>query len=164
MPIPNSYFDLHVDYATREIAVSGEFDVNTAPCLATAIAGFQNAGDGDITILLDDVTFIDAAGIGAVSQASVAQTDKGARLGVTGATSQVRRIFGLGNLTDLLHACSSAPAHGPPWVREPQRDRCEHACPTCGRFAVSTDGSSFKIFHRENCAWNNRPRPSLANS
>ena len=105
MPLFSSYFDLRVDYATREIAVSGEFDAATAPCLATAIAGFHHAGPGDITIRLDDVTFIDAAGIGAVSNASKAQLGLGRRLSVTGATAKVRRVFGLGNLAGLLHAC-----------------------------------------------------------
>jgi anti-sigma B factor antagonist len=105
MAIPDSYFDLHVDYATREITVSGEFDVATAGCLATAMAGFHHAGHGDITILLDGVTFIDAAGIGAISRASRSQIGRGARLGVTGATARVRRVFGLGDLAGLLHAC-----------------------------------------------------------
>jgi anti-anti-sigma factor len=105
MPRLSTYFDLRVDYATREIAVSGEFDVATAPCLATAIAGFQHAARADITILLDDVTFIDAAGIGAVSQASAAQLDRGKCLGVTGASANVRRVFNLGNLSGLLRAC-----------------------------------------------------------
>jgi anti-sigma B factor antagonist len=105
VPIANSYFDLHVDYATREIAVSGEFDAATALCLATAITGFQRAKVGDITILLDDVTFIDAAGLGAVADAGVAQREHGARLGVTGANAKVRRMFNLGHLTGLLHAC-----------------------------------------------------------
>jgi anti-anti-sigma factor len=105
MPIVNTYFDLQVDYATRQITVSGEFDIATAPCLATAIAGFQHAADGDITIRLDEVTFIDAAGISAVSSANVAQKNQGARLWVCGATAKVRRVFGLGNLAGLLQTC-----------------------------------------------------------
>lgn len=105
MPRSSTYFDLRVNYATREIAVSGEFDVATAPCLATAIAGFQHAAQANITILLDDVTFIDAAGISAVSQASAAQLVRGKCLSVTGASAKVRRVFSLGNLTDLLQAC-----------------------------------------------------------
>ncbi len=158
MPIPNSYFELHVDYATREISVSGEFDVHTASCLATAITGFQHAGGGDITLLLDDVTFIDAAGIGAVSRAHAAQVVRGARLTVTGASDQVRRIFGLGKLADLLDACSPVPASYEEW--KTTRDTFDHACPTCGRFAVPTGDAKFTIFHRENCAQNTRPRCS----
>jgi ABC-type transporter Mla MlaB component len=105
MPIANSYFDLRVDYATREIAVSGEFDVGTSTCLAIAVAGFQHAAHGDITIVLDDMTLIDAAGIRAVSNASNAQTDRGDCLGVRGASEKVRGTFALVNLTGLLDAC-----------------------------------------------------------
>lgn len=50
-----SHFDLRVDYATRRIAISGEFDIATAPNLAIAVAAVQRAADGDITIDLDDV-------------------------------------------------------------------------------------------------------------
>lgn len=105
MAIANSCFELHVDCATREISISGEFDISTAPCLATAIGRFQNAARGDITILLNDVTFIDAAGIGAVASASETQKRNGSRLDVRGVSAKVRRVFSLGNLTELLHAC-----------------------------------------------------------
>lgn len=96
------YFDIHVDYSTRQIAVRGEFDVATAPCLATAVAAFQRAAVGDITINLDDVTFIDAAGLGAVVSAKCAQTATGARLNVTGASTNVRQAFDRGRLAELL--------------------------------------------------------------
>jgi anti-anti-sigma factor len=104
MPLNESYFSLQVNYACRLIRVVGEFDVATAACLATAITGFQRAGPGDITIDLDEVTFIDAAGIGAIATARTAQTARGDRLDVTGATVGVRRIFGLVDQTELLCA------------------------------------------------------------
>lgn len=107
-PVPHVYFQLLVDYATREITIGGEFDSSTAPCLATAIAGFQHAARADITIRLDGVTFIDAAGIGAVARANAAQLRNGARLWVTGVTARTRRIFTLGHLSDLLDACQEA--------------------------------------------------------
>jgi anti-sigma B factor antagonist len=96
------YFQLHIDYSTREIAISGEFDVATAQCLATAVAGVQRAAAGDISIGLDDVTFIDAAGLGAVVSAQSAQVERGSRLTVTGANTTVRRAFTLGRLANLL--------------------------------------------------------------
>lgn len=102
MTTPNLYFELHVDYETREIAISGEFDVATAQCLATAVAGIQRSATGDITIGLDDVTFIDAAGLGAVVSAKRTQVDRGAGLAVTGASSAVRRAFTHGQLAGLL--------------------------------------------------------------
>jgi anti-anti-sigma factor len=68
------------------------------------VAGVQRAARGDITIVLDDVTFIDAAGLGAVADASSAQSARGARLSVTGVTAKIRRMFELGQLTGLLRA------------------------------------------------------------
>ena len=104
-PVPAVYFELHVDYATREIDIRGEFDCNTASCLETAVTRLQHAARADITIRLDEVTFIDAAGIGAVAGAISAQTHTGAVLRVTGVTSRVRRVFTLGGLGELLHSC-----------------------------------------------------------
>jgi anti-anti-sigma factor len=103
MTTADLYFDMHVDYPTREIALCGEFDAATAPCLATAIAGFQRVADGHITIRLDDLTFIDAAGIGAVDRANSSQTNRGEHLTVTGADVNVRRVFLLGKLAELLN-------------------------------------------------------------
>jgi anti-sigma B factor antagonist len=104
-PVPLVYFELHVDYATREIDIRGEFDCNTASCLATAVTRLQRAARADITVRLDDLTFIDAAGIGAVAGANTAQTHTGAHLRLTGVTARARRVFTLGGLGELLHAC-----------------------------------------------------------
>jgi hypothetical protein len=79
-PTPTSglYFDLHLDYANRRIAVEGGLDVACAPNLATAVAALQHVAPGDITVDLNQV--------------------------VTGVNPQVRRIFALGGLTELLTA------------------------------------------------------------
>jgi anti-sigma B factor antagonist len=102
MPMLDSYFDLKIDYATRSISLGGEFDVATAVCLATAVSRFQRAGPGDVTLRIADVTFIDAAGLGAVVNAQSRQAANGACLVVVGATDAVRRVFALGGLTHLL--------------------------------------------------------------
>jgi anti-anti-sigma factor len=94
---------MQVDYPNREIALSGEFDIATASCLATAITGFQRVADGHITIRLDDLTFIDAAGIGAVNRAHSSQRNRGEHLIVTGADVNIRRVFILGKLSELLN-------------------------------------------------------------
>lgn len=96
------YFDLHVDYPTREITVRGEFDAATASCLATAVAGFQRSALGDITIHLDDVTFMDMSGLTAIADARSAQRERGDDLAVLGANAEVRRLFILGKLAQLL--------------------------------------------------------------
>jgi anti-sigma B factor antagonist len=96
------YFDLHVDYRNRRIAVHGGVDVACAPNVATAVARLQRAAAGDITIHLGEVTFIDMSGLGVLVGARSAQTARGDRLVITGASPQVRRIFGLGALAGLL--------------------------------------------------------------
>lgn len=102
MTWPDTYFDLHVDYSARQIALRGELDAATAPCLATAVAAFERFPVGVITVDLGDVTVIDSAGLSAVATASCDQADKGSRLVVTGASAKVRRAFVLGKLAELL--------------------------------------------------------------
>ena len=96
------YFDLHVDYVNRQICVEGAFDAACAPNLATAVAGLQRACRGDIRVRLDDVTFIDMAGLGILVGATTSQRERGSRLVIAGVNPQVRRVFGLAGLTDLL--------------------------------------------------------------
>jgi anti-anti-sigma factor len=96
------YFDLHVDYPTRQIAVEGELEVACAPNVATAVARLQRAAPGDITIRLDGVRLIDMPGLGILVGARSAQTDRGDRLILTGASPQVRQVFHLGAQSHLL--------------------------------------------------------------
>jgi anti-sigma B factor antagonist len=96
------YFDLRIDYSKRHIAMHGEFDIATASCLATALTGLQRSADGDITIGLEDVTFIDASGLGALTGARFAQQDRGHNLTGTGASEQVTRLITMSGLAGLL--------------------------------------------------------------
>jgi anti-anti-sigma factor len=96
------YFNIEVDYSTRRIAIHGELDAATAVCLDTAIARFQRVAPGEITVALDDVTFIDDVGLGAVVKASSTQQACGDGLVVTGASAHVRHIFKLGGAAHLL--------------------------------------------------------------
>lgn len=102
------YFDLRVDYRSRWIAVHGGVDIACSPNVATAIARLQRAAAGDITIHLGEVTFIDMSGLGVLVGARTAQLARGDRLIITGASPQVRRIFGLGALAELLEPDGSA--------------------------------------------------------
>jgi anti-anti-sigma factor len=103
------YFDLRIDYSTRQIAVHGEFDAATAPCLATALTGLQRASGGQIGIGLDAVTFMDPVGLGALVGARSAQKDRGDDLVVTGASDRVRRLILRSGLADLLEADATHP-------------------------------------------------------
>ena len=103
------HFGLFVDTRLREIVVSGEFDAAAAPVLAAAIERFHNiVGRSDLTIVLEGVTFIDAAGIGAVAAARRYQVERGLRLGVAGMTPKVCRVFDLAQQGALLDPLPSA--------------------------------------------------------
>jgi anti-sigma B factor antagonist len=96
------YFDIKVDYASRRISVEGEFDVATASSLAIAVAGFQRAAPGDIIVDLADVTFMDAAGLGALMAARAAQQERGDTLTVDRLSTASRRLFVIAQIDDLL--------------------------------------------------------------
>lgn len=97
-------FSLDVDLTWRRIALSGELDLAGVPAVGAAVARLQASGAGDIAVTLDDLTFIDAAGISAVSAARESQWHAGRSLTVTGASTRVRRVFALalcpGTLSD----------------------------------------------------------------
>jgi anti-sigma B factor antagonist len=101
-PASGLYFDLHLDYPSRQITVEGGFDVACAPNVATAVVALQRVAPGNITIRLDRVTFLDMSGLGILVGARSSQQDRGFDLAVTGVNRQIRRIFVLGGLTDLL--------------------------------------------------------------
>jgi anti-sigma B factor antagonist len=101
--IADLHFDLQVDYASRRIAIRGEFDLATIPHLADTIFDLHRAGTGDITIDLAEVAFMDAAGLGALVTAKATQRDRGDTLAVVRATPAVRRLFVISRLTELLH-------------------------------------------------------------
>lgn len=95
-------FGYSINYRTRQIAVHGEVDLAAAPGVAAALGELQQHGVGAVTIGLDDVTFIDASGLGAFVSARSAQAARSSRLDVTGASPRIRRIFELGQLAMLL--------------------------------------------------------------
>jgi anti-sigma B factor antagonist len=87
------------DEATVYVLVSGELDVGTAPHLAAELRQAQRSGL-DIVVDLEQVEFIDCAGLHALVHASAsAGLD---RLSVTTGTPQVRRLFDLVGVDDLL--------------------------------------------------------------
>lgn len=94
------YFDLRIDFAARQIAVSGEFDVATARCLTTALTRFERSGVSDITIDLGQVTHIDAAGVGALSRARSAMRGRGGRIAFSGGSAALQRLLAQADIDD----------------------------------------------------------------
>jgi anti-anti-sigma factor len=94
-PAPVSGFDVHVVPTMRQVIVRGEVDVATAPLLAAAVATVRSVAPGDITMLFEEVTFIDATGLGAIVDARNTQNRAGGRLDVVGLKHRDRRVFDL---------------------------------------------------------------------
>jgi anti-anti-sigma factor len=93
---------IDIDQAHREVIVAGEVDLATRSEVTQAAAELNDAGRGDIALDLDDVTFIDAAGVGAVVEVEDAQIERGTELHVWSANAFVRRVFALCGLSSLL--------------------------------------------------------------
>jgi len=77
----------------------GELDSAAAQGLADQLVGF---GEAAIVIDLGDLTFISAAGIGALLQAKRHKELEGEPLVIVGARGIVRRVFGILNLEGAL--------------------------------------------------------------
>ena len=99
-------FSVQIDENARLLSLAGELDLAAVPLLVEGLASLGKPGD--IRIDLAELTFIDAAGLGAAVQARNAQLATGFELGIVRATRSVTRVFGLGGLAALL-----GPAHRP---------------------------------------------------
>jgi anti-anti-sigma factor len=93
-------FSVQIDGRARLVALAGELDAAAVPLL---VEGLARLGEpGDIIIDLAELTFIDAAGLGATVQARNSQLANGFDLGIVHATRFVTRVFSLGGLDQLL--------------------------------------------------------------
>lgn len=99
---PHTNLNVDIDRSQREVTVAGEVDFETRSQVTDAAAELRQAGRGDISLDLDDVTFIDASGVGAVLEVDAAQVEQGAALHAWSGNSFVRRVFTLCGLTSLL--------------------------------------------------------------
>jgi anti-sigma B factor antagonist len=99
-PLPD--FRIEVDTENRDVVVAGEVDMVTSPAITAATATINNEGPGDISLDLDDVTFIDASGVNAVVAADDEQTRRHTALHVHSHSAFVRRVFALCGLSRML--------------------------------------------------------------
>ena len=82
---------VHVDDDDRTLALAGEIDLATTPMLL-ARADAVAAGEGDLTLVLADVSFIDSQGIRAFIQLARALEGRG-RLVLSRPSPEVRNLF-----------------------------------------------------------------------
>jgi anti-sigma B factor antagonist len=83
------------------LAVVGELDVATAPALADSVAVALDA-DRRVVLDLGRLTFIDAAGLGALVAAHRYAADRGAVLELVAVPARARRLFAITGLQSLL--------------------------------------------------------------
>lgn len=95
---------VRLDPTRRRITARGELDLAAVPVLAEVSALVVNLDPGDITIDLADVSFIDAAGLGCLTQFANQLADRGATLRVVGASTRLRRVFDIVHLGGMLEA------------------------------------------------------------
>jgi anti-anti-sigma factor len=99
---PVTDFHIEIDTENRDVIVAGEVDMVTSPAITDATAELNDNGPGDISLDLDDVTFIDATGVSAVVAADQEQSRRHTELHVRSRNAFVRRVFALCGLSRLL--------------------------------------------------------------
>ena len=85
----------HIERNTG-LSLAGELDLHTAPQLNEAFAGLEK--NGQVTLDLSELTFIDSSGLHAIVECACAA--EGGPLVLEGATAMMRRIFEVTNLAD----------------------------------------------------------------
>jgi anti-sigma B factor antagonist len=84
------------------VGATGEIDAFTAPRLATALSEALSAGVFEITVDLQDVTFLDSAGVHAIAHAYRRARAAGTSLRVRSPQRGVRRTLELSGLWSLV--------------------------------------------------------------
>lgn len=105
------------------VAAAGEIDISTVPRLR-GVLRTVTAGGRRVIVDLDQVSFIDATGLGALAGAAGRAAAAGGSLNVTAATPHIRRLLAITGLDHLLIAAAEALAAGDsgPHVAPQQRD------------------------------------------
>lgn len=89
----------------------GELDLSTVADLQDALS--EACGSGlDVVVDLSDVDFVDARTLGVLVAASQRLAAGGCPLSIVGTSREVRRVFQLTGLDDLLEAPPGAPEQG----------------------------------------------------
>jgi anti-anti-sigma factor len=100
--VTHPVFIVRVDRSRRALRVFGELDACSAPELIQA--SHELDPWVSVTICLESVEFIDAAGLGALVTLRERQRAAGGTLTVINAPSRIARVFALGGLGDMCPA------------------------------------------------------------
>lgn len=99
-PVPLPLFEIDVTEKedTVVIRIKGELDLSESPRLKHALGKAEAGQAGRVLLDLEELTFIDAAGLSALVAASHRSESNGGRLRFTRGRGNVARLF---RLTDL---------------------------------------------------------------
>ena len=92
------------------LTLHGELDLLGAPRLQSEIESDTIDAAGIVVLDLDDVHFIDSAGLRVVLAAHERAADRGQRLVLTPGSPQVQRLFSIVGVGGHLHTIASADA------------------------------------------------------
>jgi anti-sigma B factor antagonist len=84
------------------VRLSGELDMSCAAELAHTLASLALGGSGGVIVDVSELEFIDSIGIHTLGSAATALAEKGRTFEVVGATRNVRRVFEIANVLELL--------------------------------------------------------------
>jgi len=110
-----SSFDVRARFEPGEVVVTvrGEVDQLTAPVLAGVLDGLAPAGPVDVVLDLDEVSFLDAAGLGVIAHQAVRLRSTGKALRLRSPSPSLRRLLDLTSLIDLVEAFDQPARLGP---------------------------------------------------
>jgi anti-sigma B factor antagonist len=92
------------------LTLHGELDLLGAPRLQNEIES-DTVGAADVVVLdLDEVQFIDSAGLRVVLAAHERTAERGQRLALTPGSPQVQRLFSIAGVSGRLHTIAAADA------------------------------------------------------
>lgn len=102
-------FDIHLapGGSRAVIRVSGELDLYTAPQLAEQLARSLGSTE-DILVDLEQLEFMDCAGVRVLVQFTHAAEAAGVAFGVTPGSRQVQRLFELTEVGQYLHVVETS--------------------------------------------------------
>jgi anti-anti-sigma factor len=91
----------HADEALW-VSLEGELDLSTAPPVEEFISGWLGEGMPDLVLDLGDLEFIDSTGLEVLVKAGRAAELRSQRVIVLGSAAQVRRVFEITGLEELM--------------------------------------------------------------
>lgn len=99
----SGHLDIEIDRSGRimRIRLNGELDMLTAPLLADALERLAMSGRRRLLVDMTELSFMDRAGLAALSAAASDRTRR-SKVAVTGCRPNVRRVFELTGLEELI--------------------------------------------------------------